>query len=157
MQKEFNPDLNQDAKIDRDQLHIECAEQPEKYKQYVLMLSVAIKDWDTAKDYFVRSKAKAEIDYRNKSPEELGIKKVTEASIKAAIDSDPDLTDQVKIIRNLEEEVRNIAAMVDALEMKEEMLRNLCILQLAKYPNWDHIGYDQMQNDIRKNLKKKGK
>lgn len=158
MQEEFNPDLNQDAKINRDQLHIECSELPDKYKQYTLMLSTAIKDRDNAKDYFVRSRAKAEISYREKSPEELGIKKVTEASIKAAIDGDPNLADQVKIIRDLEEDVRNIAAMVDALEMKGEMLSNLVTLWQTQYPDWNHTGYDQTQDDIRKNLReKKGK
>jgi len=147
---------DEDLKIDRDQLHIECSKQPELYNKYATLLSVAIKNRDSAKDYFVRAKANAEIHYRGKNAAELGVKKVTESVIAACLNGDPDLADQVKIIRDLEEDVRYISAGLNAIEQKENMLKNLVTLWEKSYPNWDHAGYEETQQDIRENLKRKG-
>jgi len=147
---------DEDLKIDRDQLHIECSKQAELYNKYAVLLSAAIKDRDSAKDYFVRAKAKAEIHYRGKNATELGVQKMTESVIAACLNGDPDLADQVKIIRDLEENVRNISAVLNAIEQKESMLGNLITLWAKNYPNWKHAGYEKTQQDIRKNLKKKG-
>lgn len=120
------------TEIDQNRLDEECVSQPRLYMKYATELADAKFDYDEAKARFDVAKAEIQLDVRD-NPEEFGLKKVTEATIEAAVIASEAYQTAQKKVNQCKHAVALLEAAVGAIDHKKRMLENLVTLHGQNY------------------------
>jgi hypothetical protein len=165
MDKEIISRFEKEVKIDINQLHEECQSHADLYAQYSLLLAATKSMKDAVKEELSILTAETELFYRSKefNMDEVGLKKITEDTIKALLNSNDDLVKKRTELLQIETDFNTYFAMVASLDQRGKRLDNLTTLWESKYPPF-HNGItgmskeelDKAQDKIRKNIRKKG-
>lgn len=130
MSEEYGEDFAKDVKINRFKLPQECAEHSSLYQYYADLLAEAKADADGEKDRLNIVEAERELDIRKNPPESP---KITEAVIKALVQSDKKVIKQKEGLRQVREGLYHLEVAATSLEHRKRMLDNLVQLLIAGY------------------------
>lgn len=157
--EEYGEDFAKDVKINRFKLAEECEQHSSLYQYYADLLAEAKADIDGEKDRLNIVEAERELVIRADPP---ATSKVTEASIKAMIQSDENVIKQKEDLRMVKIGLYQLEAAVTALEHRKRMLDNLVQLLIAGYysaPKTERKAdtrvADETSKDVRNKLNKK--
>lgn len=158
-EEEYGEDFAKDVRINRFKLAEECEQHSSLYQYYADLLAEARADADTEKDRLNIVEAERELDIRKNPPESP---KVTEATIKALVQSDGKVIKQKEGLRMVKIGLYQWEAAVTALEHRKRMLDNLVQLLIAGYysaPKTERKAdtrvADETSKDVRNKLNKK--
>ena len=154
----FGKDYSEDVSINRFKLEQESEKQPSLFYYYADLLATAKADRDSLEERLDFTNAAYEMDLRTAPGRYLGEVKVTEGTIKAAVDSNP----KAQAIRleylDKSKEIYHLEAAVKSLEHRKSELDNLVQLWIKGYYAAPDGGKpsatDDVQNQMRKNLNK---
>lgn len=120
------------TEIDLNRLDDECLAQPSLYMKYATELAEAKFDYDEAKARFDVAKAELQLDVRD-NPDAYQLKKVTEATIEAAVVASEAYQKAQQKVNKCKHKVGLLEAAVGAIEQKKRMLENLVTLHGQNY------------------------
>lgn len=129
--KEFGEDFAKDVKINRFKMSEECEEHSSLYQYYADLLANARTQVDREKDRLSFVEAIQELSIRRKPPKEEP--KITEAVIKAYVQSDDEVVEQKERLREAKDELYHLEVAVTSLEHRKRQLDNLVQLLIAGY------------------------
>jgi hypothetical protein len=142
-----------DCRINKYKLDDECESQSSTYLYYSELQAEAKDRESTAEDVLDRVKAGVELAYRKNPPADV---KVTDASIKALVESNKDVSTAKERLREAKKYRLRVDAVVGSLGHRKSMLDNLTVLWSKGYYMIDtgHVrtGRDAAQEDARTNL-----
>ena len=125
-------DINQDLNIDKDNLDMECMDQPRKFMKWATDYAKALQLRDEAKRRLVIIKSNVNLDIRTR-PQDYGIDKATEGSINAAIESNEEVNKAEQEVSDAQYAVNIYSAAKEALDQRRAMLERLVSLYLSGY------------------------
>jgi hypothetical protein len=124
--------IDEEVKIDRTKLDVECEQSAETLYYYSKELAVARTNLDSANTNMKNVTAKKQLYYRTTPPEGL---KVTEAVIDAAVTNDKEVQDAVATVDAEQAKVNLLYAAVNSLNEKSLRLKDLVSLHNNAYFN----------------------
>jgi hypothetical protein len=158
MSKERN--FEEDIKINKFQLEMECETQASTYLYYAQKNANAKSDLNDADDSLKLTISQVEMDYRqNWNETDWG--KSTDKGIASRVETDERTTKAKKKVADLQREVNILSAGVSAMEHRKSELDNLTKLLIGGFYSAPNGGKREgsteiVQREIRSSLKKKG-
>ena len=150
-----------DIRLDRFELEVEAERQSTIYQYWSDILANAKRDKDTASNELEQLKAEKALHYRLNSKEmknndgDTITLKVTEPTVAAMVDTDPDIIAKKEELAQLKYRVSKLEGRLTALDHKKRMIDNLRHLYISGYyskpGNIDNTG-DKVRPKRTKNL-----
>jgi len=124
--------IEEDVKIDKNNLAVECADAAETYYYYAKELGIAKTNLDISKTNLDAVIAKKQLYYRMTPPDGL---KVTETVVSSAVDNDTDVQNARHTVDKSQATVNLLYSAVMALGEKSSRLKDLVSLNNRDYYN----------------------
>lgn len=152
-------DIAEDLKINRYKLEDEAENQPSLFYHYSEEATTAREERDKAKAKLKEIEGRISLDYR--SGKRVTEAKITENSISAAVDIDPEVIDARNKFLQAEAELGKATAAEEAMQQRKAMIGHLVQLYTMQYYSKPSAGKgggatEQAGEDLRKNLNRKG-
>jgi len=125
-------EFREDKEIDPSQLDVECVRLGERTYKWAQAAIEAEKVEEEAKFKMGLAEARLEIECR-KNPENFGLTRVTDASVKAAVLSHPDVSAAFKKWLDAKRNHKLLQAAVRVMDTKKRMLQGLITLHGQQY------------------------
>ena len=152
-------DIENDIKINNYKLDEECLTHASTYNRYAEMVTKTKTELTKAKDKLSLITAQRNIAIREEIAKSGS--KVTEKMIESYLESDKEVLNAKKEVREIEEVNATFNAMLDSFDHRKSELDNLVKLYCAGYysvvGNKKETSTETTEKDIRKNLNKKAK
>lgn len=152
-------DIENDIKINKYKLDEECLTHASTYNRYAEMVTKTKTELTKAKDKLSLITAQRNIAIREEIVKSGS--KVTEKMIESYLESDKEVLNAKKEVREIEEVNATFNAMLDSFDHRKSELDNLVKLYCAGYysvvGNKKETSTETTEKDIRKNLNKKAK
>ena len=152
-------DIETDLKINKYKLDEECLTHASTYNRYAEMTLKTKTELTKAKDKLSLITAQRNIAIREEIAKSGS--KVTEKMIESYLESDKEVLNAKKEVREIEEVNATFNAMLDSFDHRKSELDNLVKLYCAGYysvvGNKKETSTETTEKDIRKNLNKKAK
>lgn len=152
-------DIENDIKINKYKLDEECLTHASTYNRYTEMVTKTKTELTKAKDKLSLITAQRNIAIREEIAKSGS--KVTEKMIESYLESDKEVLNAKKEVREIEEVNATFNAMLDSFDHRKSELDNLVKLYCAGYysvvGNKKETSTETTEKDIRKNLNKKAK
>lgn len=152
-------DIETDLKINKYKLDEECLTHASTYNRYAEMALKTKTELTKAKDKLSLITAQRNIAIREEIAKSGS--KVTEKMIESYLESDKEVLNAKKEVREIEEVNATFNAMLDSFDHRKSELDNLVKLYCAGYysvvGNKKETSTETTEKDIRKNLNKKAK
>ena len=152
-------DIENDLKINKYKLDEECLTHASTYNRYAEMALKTKTELTKAKDKLSLITAQRNIAIREEIAKSGS--KVTEKMIESYLESDKEVLNAKKEVREIEEVNATFNAMLDSFDHRKSELDNLVKLYCAGYysvvGNKKETSTETTEKDIRKNLNKKAK
>ena len=152
-------DIESDLKINKYKLDEECLTHASTYNRYAEMALKTKTELTKAKDKLSLITAQRNIAIREEIAKSGS--KVTEKMIESYLESDKEVLNAKKEVREIEEVNATFNAMLDSFDHRKSELDNLVKLYCAGYysvvGNKKETSTETTEKDIRKNLNKKAK
>lgn len=152
-------DIKTDLKINKYKLDEECLTHASTYNRYAEMALKTKTELTKAKDKLSLITAQRNIAIREEIAKSGS--KVTEKMIESYLESDKEVLNAKKEVREIEEVNATFNAMLDSFDHRKSELDNLVKLYCAGYysvvGNKKETSTETTEKDIRKNLNKKAK
>lgn len=152
-------DIENDIKINKYKLDEECLTHASTYNRYAEMVTKTKTELTKAKDKLSLITAQRNIAIREEIAKSGS--KVTEKMIESYLESDEEVLNAKKEVREIEEVNATFNAMLDSFDHRKSELDNLVKLYCAGYysvvGNKKETSTETTEKDIRKNLNKKAK
>jgi len=129
-------DILEDLKINRFKLEDEAENQPSLFYHYSEIASEARENRDKAKAKLKETEARIGLDYR--SGKRVSEAKLTEASIAAAVDTDPEVMEARKKYLSAEAELGKAVSAEEAMQQRKAMIGHLVQLYTMQYYSKPH-------------------
>lgn len=154
-------DFEKDIKINRYKLETECEEHASMYHYYSSQLAEAKTELDKASDNLKYRLSELELDVR-KNWESYSDSKMTEAGVKAILETNEKIVKAKEEEREAQHEVNVLTAAVYSLDHRKTMLDNLVTLLVKGFysvPNGQkREGINEsIEKDLRKNMNRRRK
>lgn len=138
--------------IDEKNLVEEWEKQPELFLRYSMKLADARRELDEEKAALSVVNAELDRDIRE-NPEEHGVGKVTDASVKAAIPLNARYQKQERNVRDVKHRVDILSAYVDALDQRKKALEKIVDLHGQQYWSVPRSNDDGMKRAERRSIR----
>lgn len=152
-------DIENDIKINKYKLDEECLTHASTYNRYAEMATKTKTELTKAKDKLSLITAQRNIAIREEIAKSGS--KVTEKMIESYLESDKEVLNAKKEVREIEEVNATFNAMLDSFDHRKSELDNLVKLYCAGYysvvGNKKETSTETTEKDVRKNLNKKAK
>jgi len=122
----------EDFAIDKYNLDEAWVSQPDTYRRYAEALADAKQDFELVKNELRLARADVEMRIRV-DPEEFGLSKLTEGSVKVAVEQDSAVSKAELAVIDAKHKVNMLEASVAALDHRKRALSDLVSLHLADY------------------------
>ena len=114
-------------------LEVECADQPRRFMKWGERYAYGLYDRDKAKQNLRVVSAETELQVRSTSPNEFGLDKFTEASIRAILDKHPVILKAENAYLEAVRDAELLRAARDAFDDRKKQLTNIVTLRNAQY------------------------
>jgi hypothetical protein len=132
-------EIEKDLDIDKNNLDVECIDQPRRFMRWSVEYAEAIRIRDEAKRKASVTKSNVNLDIRSR-PSAYGIEKATEGSINAALESNEEVNTAEKAISDAQYAVNIFGAAKEALDQRRSMLERLVALYISGYYSQVKLG-----------------
>lgn len=152
-------DFATDIAINKYQLEVECEQHASTYYYWAKRLADAKSDLNDADDALKLRMAQSDLSYR-KNWDDSRYGKQTEASIKAAIETDDEIITAKAALASYQREVNSLTAAVSAMEHRRSELDNLTKQLIGGFYAAPNGGKregitESVGRDVRANMKRK--
>ena len=137
-------EIESDLKIDKDNLDLECMDQPRKFMKWSVEYAESIRMRDEAKRKASIVKSNTNLDVRSR-PEAYGLNnKPTVDSISAVVESNEEVNVAEKEVSDAQYAVNIFGAAKEALDQRRSMLEKLVALYISGYYSQVKLGTEEI-------------
>ena len=142
----------EELRIDDLKLDEECINQPILFMKYSELANEASKELNDHKDFYSVEKGRIEMEIRT-GKIDIGDTKLTEGSIKAALESNLELQELKKEVNQKKYDYDNLSSAVSAFDQRKHSIANVIKLIDLGYKSdpWQDKKYDEKVADRAKN------
>lgn len=136
-------EIEEDLRIDKDNLDVECIDQPRRFMKWSIKFAEAMRGRDEAKRNVSITRSNLSLDIRSR-PDAYGIAKATEAAVNDTLEGIDDIKEAEKEVSNAQYVVNIFSAAKEAFDQRKSMLEKIVALYLAGYYSQPKLDTEQV-------------